>query len=125
MNAKQLVVLAVLAAISVAATAAVLRTGAPTVASDRRGESVVPSLMAKANDITALSVREGAGIPLEDLGFEEQWLVVDLLLSEDVPTLPNHAIHYCDPARPHTAIPRGARERGTSSKAAEASARFR
>jgi len=61
MNAKQLTVLAVLAAICVAATAVVLRTGAPTVASDRRGESVVPALTGKANDITAITVREGAG----------------------------------------------------------------
>jgi hypothetical protein len=60
MNAKQLTVLAVLAAICVAATAMVLRTGAPTVASDRRGESVVPGLVSKANDITVITVREGA-----------------------------------------------------------------
>ena len=60
MNAKQLTVLAVLAAICVAATAMVLRSGAPTVASDRRGESVVPGLVSKANDITAITVREGA-----------------------------------------------------------------
>ncbi len=50
-------------------------------------------------------VREGVGIPLEDLGFEEQWLVVDLVLKEPIASLPSHAIHYCDPARPHTAIP--------------------
>jgi len=60
MNTKHLTALAALAVISVAATALVLRTSAPTVASDRRGERVVPSLMAKANDITGLSVREGA-----------------------------------------------------------------
>jgi hypothetical protein len=61
MNAKHLTTLAVLAAISVAATAWVLQTSAPTVASDRRGETVVPSLVAKANDITGLSIRDGAG----------------------------------------------------------------
>jgi hypothetical protein len=60
MNAKHLSILAVLAAVSIAATALVLRTSAPTVASDRRGENVVPSLLAKANDITALSMRDGA-----------------------------------------------------------------
>jgi hypothetical protein len=59
MNAKHLTTLAVLAAISVAATAWVLRSSAPTVASDRRGETVVPSLMAKANDITGISIRDG------------------------------------------------------------------
>src|SRR6266436_809835 len=61
MNAKHLTTLAVLAAISIAVTAWVLQTSAPTVASDRRGETVVPSLAAKANDITGLSIRDGAG----------------------------------------------------------------
>src|SRR5260370_6067770 len=61
MNAKHLTTLAALAAVSIAATAWVLQTSAPTVASDRRGETVVPSLAAKANDITSLSIRDGAG----------------------------------------------------------------
>jgi hypothetical protein len=61
MNAKQLTPLAVLAAISVGVTAWVLQTSAPTVASDRRGETVVPSLVAKANDITGLSISDGTG----------------------------------------------------------------
>jgi hypothetical protein len=61
MNAKHLTTLAVLAAISVGVTAWVLQTTAPTVASDRRGETVVPSLVAKANDITGLSIRDGTG----------------------------------------------------------------
>ena len=60
MNAKHLSIPAVLAAISIAATAWALHTSAPTVASDRHGENVVPSLLAKANDITALSMRDGA-----------------------------------------------------------------
>jgi 3-(3-hydroxy-phenyl)propionate hydroxylase len=50
-------------------------------------------------------VRELAGITLEDLRFDEQWLVVDLVLEPGAPALPAHAIHVCDPARPHTAIP--------------------
>jgi Domain of unknown function (DUF4340) len=61
MNAKHLTPLAVLAVVGVAATAWVLQTSTQTVASDRRGESVVPSLLAKANDITGLSVRDGNG----------------------------------------------------------------
>src|SRR5258708_8882413 len=61
MNAKHLTTLAALAAVSIAATAWVLQTSAPTVASDRRGETVVPSLAAKANDITGLSIHDGAG----------------------------------------------------------------
>src|SRR5215471_1984778 len=61
MNTKHLTTLAVLAAVSIAATAWVLRTSAPTMASDRRGEMVVPSLVAKANDITGLSIRDSIG----------------------------------------------------------------
>jgi hypothetical protein len=61
MNAKHLTTLAALAAISVGLTAWVLGASAPTVGSDRRGETVIPSLAAKANDLTGLSIRDGAG----------------------------------------------------------------
>src|SRR5262249_37612147 len=61
MNTKHLTTLAVLAAVSIAATAWVLRTSAPTMASHRRGEMVVPSLVAKATDITGLSIRDSVG----------------------------------------------------------------
>src|SRR5262249_62012982 len=61
MNAKHLTPLAVLAAVSVAVTAWVLQTSASTVASDRRGEAVIPSLLGKANDITAFAIRDGHG----------------------------------------------------------------
>jgi Domain of unknown function (DUF4340) len=61
MNAKHLTTLAALAAISIGLTAWVLQTSAPTVASDRRGETVVPSLTTNANDLTGLSIRDGAG----------------------------------------------------------------
>jgi hypothetical protein len=59
MKTRQLTILAGLAAISVVATALVLRTSAPTIASDRRGEPVLPSLVSRANDVTAVTVREG------------------------------------------------------------------
>jgi hypothetical protein len=60
MNPKHLTTLAAVAAISIVTTAWVLRTSAPTVASDRRGENVIPSLLAKGSDITGLSIRDGA-----------------------------------------------------------------
>jgi hypothetical protein len=60
MNTRQLTILALLAVVSVAATAAVLRTSTASVASDRRGERVLPALIDKANDITGLVVRQGA-----------------------------------------------------------------
>ena len=59
MNTRQLTVLAVLAVVSVGATMAVLRSGTAGVASDRRGERVLPELDAKANEITGLLLREG------------------------------------------------------------------
>jgi hypothetical protein len=60
MNTRQLTILAVLAVLSVGATAAVLRTGSAGVASDRRGERVLPGLDTKANEITGLVVRDGS-----------------------------------------------------------------
>ena len=50
-------------------------------------------------------VREAAGIVLEDLGFHEQWIVLDLILGRSVPGLPTRAVTVCDPARPATLIP--------------------
>ena len=45
------------------------------------------------------------GSALHDTGFEESWLVVDLLLAADVPGLPTRCLQVCDPARPHTLVP--------------------
>jgi hypothetical protein len=61
MKVNHLTPLAVLAAVSVAATVWSLHTNATTVASDRRGETVIPALVAKANDITGLSIRDSSG----------------------------------------------------------------
>jgi hypothetical protein len=72
MNARQLTILALLAGLSVAATAAVLRTSSANVASDRRGERVLPGLAAKANEITGLVIHQGAdplSIERKDAGF--------------------------------------------------------
>ncbi len=59
MNARQLIVLAGLAIVSVVATAAVMKSGATTIASDRRGEAVVPALRTRANELTGFTVRDG------------------------------------------------------------------
>ncbi len=58
MRTLQVTVLAVLAAASVVATAAVMSTGTASVASDRRGQPVLPGLAAKANDVTAFVIRQ-------------------------------------------------------------------
>ncbi|HWF94809.1 MAG TPA: DUF4340 domain-containing protein, partial [Xanthobacteraceae bacterium] len=72
MNTRQLGILAVLAAASIGATAVVLRTSTASVASDRRGERVLPGLIDKANQITGVVVRQGGdtlSIERRDAGF--------------------------------------------------------
>jgi len=49
--------------------------------------------------------RKAIGTALHDTGFEESWLVVDLVLSEPVPGLPSRCLQVCDPVRPHTVVP--------------------
>jgi 2-polyprenyl-6-methoxyphenol hydroxylase-like FAD-dependent oxidoreductase len=57
-------------------------------------------------------VREEIGGPREDLGFEADWLVIDVLLREGVSIeqlgIPA-AGQYCNPARPTTIVPGGIR----------------
>jgi 3-(3-hydroxy-phenyl)propionate hydroxylase len=56
-------------------------------------------------DGASSTVRRLLNIPLEDLGFDEPWLVVDLLVNKDaLPGLPTVCAQYCDPARPYTYI---------------------
>ena len=51
------------------------------------------------------STRTNIDSQLVDTGFDESWLVVDLLLSGPVPDLPTRCLQVCDPARPHTLVP--------------------
>ena len=48
-------------------------------------------------------VRKAAGIALDDLGFEEPWLVIDTLV-DDYSRLPDANLQICDPARPTTCV---------------------
>lgn len=48
-------------------------------------------------------VRKHLAIALEDLIFDEPWLVVDMIVNEGV-ALPDVNIQFCDPARPHTFV---------------------
>lgn len=48
-------------------------------------------------------VRKAAGITFEDLGFEEPWLVVDVLV-DDPSRLPSANLQVCNPARPTTCV---------------------
>ena len=49
-------------------------------------------------------VRRVIGSSLDDLGFHERWLVVDALLKCEVPSLGDHSVQFCDPARPATYV---------------------
>lgn len=50
-------------------------------------------------------VRELAGLALEDLAFDEPWLVVDVLVNErGLARLPATSVQYCDPDRPCTLV---------------------
>ena len=54
-----------------------------------------------ARSLTRKAIDSG----LRDTGFEESWLVVDLLLDGEVPGLPTRCLQVCDPSRPHTLVP--------------------
>ncbi|SDN56473.1 3-(3-hydroxy-phenyl)propionate hydroxylase [Lutimaribacter pacificus] len=41
---------------------------------------------------------------MEDYGFHERWLVVDVILNRDKPDLGEHSIQYCVPERPATYV---------------------
>lgn len=54
-------------------------------------------------DGASSTVRTLTGMSYEDLGFDEPWLVVDVLVNEAVlARLPQVSIQYCEPARPTT-----------------------
>jgi 3-(3-hydroxy-phenyl)propionate hydroxylase len=56
-------------------------------------------------DGASSSVREAAGITLEDLEFDEPWLVVDVQVNErGLARLPKTSVQYCEPARPCTYV---------------------
>lgn len=57
-----------------------------------------------ACDGGASSIRKGLGIELDDLGFDEPWLVVDVIVSDDAAQrLPQTQVQYCE-ARPCTFV---------------------
>ncbi|MEP2827511.1 bifunctional 3-(3-hydroxy-phenyl)propionate/3-hydroxycinnamic acid hydroxylase [Parvibaculum sp.] len=50
-------------------------------------------------------VRRTAGIALDDLGFDEPWLVIDAVLKNGAERLTTVGLQHCDPARPVTSMP--------------------
>lgn len=49
-------------------------------------------------------IRRLIGSGMEDLGFHERWLVIDVLLKGEEPDLGDHSIQFCDPQRPATYV---------------------
>jgi 3-(3-hydroxy-phenyl)propionate hydroxylase len=56
-------------------------------------------------DGASSAVRESVGITLEDLQFDEPWLVVDVQVNErGLAKLPKTSVQFCEPARPCTYV---------------------
>ncbi|WP_282609415.1 bifunctional 3-(3-hydroxy-phenyl)propionate/3-hydroxycinnamic acid hydroxylase [Pelagibius sp. Alg239-R121] len=49
-------------------------------------------------------LRQLIGTEMEDLGFRERWLVIDVLLKQPKPELGDHTIQHCNPSRPSTYV---------------------
>ena len=47
-------------------------------------------------------MRKVLGTTMLDLGLHQPWLVFDVRLKTEVPSLPDHTVQHCDPARPMT-----------------------
>jgi 3-(3-hydroxy-phenyl)propionate hydroxylase len=68
-------------------------------------ESEVRSRYLMACDGASSTVRGQVGIELEDLGFDEPWLVVDVLVNDKgLARLPRVSVQYCEPQRPCTYV---------------------
>lgn len=68
-------------------------------------ESRVRARWLVACDGGSSRLRTLAGIALEDLGFDEPWLVVDVHVNErGLARLPRTSVQYCEPGRPCTMV---------------------
>ncbi len=95
-----------------------LHLGAEVVASGDAGEGVWADVRTDggaparwtarylvACDGGASPIRKQLGIALEDLGFDEPWLVVDAIVTDaKLGELPRTNVQYCEPARPSTFV---------------------
>jgi 3-(3-hydroxy-phenyl)propionate hydroxylase len=77
---------------------------------------------ALACDGGSSTIRTQLEMPLEDLGFDEPWLVVDVLVNaQGLAKLPRVSVQYCEPERPCTLVigPKNHRRWEISLKAGE------
>jgi 3-(3-hydroxy-phenyl)propionate hydroxylase len=82
------------------------RSGVSVTIRDEAGrEEAVEAKYVIACDGASSTVRRLLNISLDDLGFDEPWLVVDLIVNDAaIAKLPSVCAQYCDPARPYTYI---------------------
>ncbi|CAB4883275.1 unannotated protein [freshwater metagenome] len=74
-------------------------------------DEVVSARWVVAADGASSPIRKGLGISLDNLGFDQDWLVVDTELLRDDVELPALVQQICDPERPTTFVPGHARFR--------------
>ena len=67
------------------------------------GERTVQAQYLIGADGARSPVRHAAGIAMDDLGFEEPWLVIDTIV-HDYSRLPDCNLQICDPSRPTTCV---------------------
>ncbi|MEZ6002286.1 bifunctional 3-(3-hydroxy-phenyl)propionate/3-hydroxycinnamic acid hydroxylase [Hyphomonas sp.] len=67
------------------------------------GSRTVTAQFLAGTDGTRSPVRAAAGIELDDLQFDEPWLVIDTIV-QDFERLPKVNLQICDPARPTTCV---------------------
>ena len=67
------------------------------------GEMTINARYLVGADGARSPVREASCITFDDLGFEEPWLVVDVLV-DDYSKLPTHNLQICNPDRPTTCV---------------------
>lgn len=69
------------------------------------GSETVRSRFAIAADGGSSRLRAALGITLDDLDFDEPWLVVDVIVNErGLARLPKTSVQYCEPQRPCTLV---------------------
>ncbi|MDO8288224.1 MAG: bifunctional 3-(3-hydroxy-phenyl)propionate/3-hydroxycinnamic acid hydroxylase [Parvibaculum sp.] len=74
---------------------------------DAQGPREVRAKFLVGCDGGASVVRKLSQIALDDLGFDEPWLVIDTVLKNNVQALSAIGLQHCDPRRPVTSMPMG------------------
>lgn len=72
-----------------------------TTAGNQQIEVVTSDFVIGADGARSI-VREAIGTDMDMLGFQQRWLVTDLILKRPMPELGDHTIQYCDVVRPAT-----------------------